>query len=101
MRLDAGSRTVGTVERACATDLAELRKAGTLPPGTAAIQAAYRVAGREVDRAKREGDRWGELGASRELRALREQLGIDRPQTTGDERAAFLERMSATIHDPT
>lgn len=99
LSLDGGSRTRGVVERACEADLRELRLAGTLPPGTAAIQAAYRSAGREVDRAKAEGDRWGEIGASRELRALREQLGLVRPQETTGERAELLTAMSAEVHD--
>lgn len=95
----APRRSRGVVERACEDDLRELRIAGTLPPGTAAIQAAYRTAGREIDRAKAEGDRWGEIGASRELRALREQLGVNRPQETSGERADLLTAMSAEIHD--
>ena len=70
-----------------------------MPVGTAAIQAAYRAAGREIDRARIEKDRWGEIGASRELRALRDQLGIVRPATSGDERVELLAAMSAEIWD--
>lgn len=99
--LDAAAprRSRGVVERACEADIRELGLLGTIPPGTAAIQAAYRAAGREVDRAKAEGDRWGEIGASRELRALRDQLGVNRPQETTGERAELLAAMSAEVHD--
>lgn len=69
---------------------------GLLPAATGAIQTAYRNMGREVDRAKREGDRWGIVAASRELRAIREQLGIVYPTATSDAVGDALAQLSAT-----
>lgn len=69
---------------------------GLLPGATVAIQVAYRNMGREVDRARREGDRWGIVAASRELRALRDQLGIVRPTATRDELREALAEFSGT-----
>jgi hypothetical protein len=94
--LDTGDRARGTVERACAADLLEMARAGLLPSSTAGVQKAYRAIGRELDRCIRERDRWGGLAASRELRALRDQLGIQRPTATRDDVREALAELSAT-----
>jgi hypothetical protein len=96
LTLDTTDRARGTIERACAADLTAMRRAGLLPESTGAIQAAYRAVGRELDRCRREGDRWGGLAASRELRALRDQLGIVRPTSTRDDVRDALAELSAT-----
>ena len=89
-------RSRGTVERACAADLTEMGRAGLLPASTAGVQKAYRAAGRELDRCIRERDRWGGIAVSRELRALRDQLGIQRPTATRDDVRDALAELSAT-----
>lgn len=94
--LDTGDRSRGTVERACAADLAEMGRAGLLPGSTAGVQKAYRAVGRELDRCIRERDRWGGIAVSRELRALRDQLGIERPTSTRDDVREALAKLSAT-----
>jgi hypothetical protein len=94
--LELGDRSRGTVERACAADLTEMGRAGLLPSSTAGVQKAYRAAGRELDRCIRERDRWGGIAVSRELRALRDQLGIQRPTSTRDDVREALEQLSAT-----
>lgn len=96
LSLDGRSRSQGVIERACGTDLAYMSREGLLPAATSALQSAYRTIGREIDRAKREGDRWGLVAASRELRSLREQLGIVRPTATRDELREALAELSAT-----
>lgn len=87
---------VGTVERAAQSDLRTLRAAGSIPEGMGALEAAYRLTARELDRAEREQDRWGKLNASRELRAVRERLGVVVPETGTDADAFWSE-----LADPT
>jgi hypothetical protein len=81
---DAAPKVKGVVERASERDLRDLRSAGTIPQGMAALEAAYRLTAREVDRAEREADRWGKLNATRELRAVRERLGVIEPDNGTD-----------------
>lgn len=95
----AGRRRKGGVERAAEADLRELRKAESIPPGMGALEAAYRLVAREVDRTEAEGDRWGKLNAARELRATRERLGIVAPDMTGSEADEFWGRMSTPVRD--
>jgi hypothetical protein len=71
-------------------------RAGLLPSSTAGIQKAYRAAGRELDRCIRERDRWGGIAVSRELRSLRDQLGIQRPTATRDDVREALAELSGT-----
>lgn len=71
-------------------------RAGLLPSSTTGIQKAYRAIGRELDRCIRERDRWGGLAASRELRSLRDQLGIQRPTSSRDDVRTALEQLSST-----
>lgn len=88
---DAAPKSKGTVERAAERDLRVLRGAGTIPDGMGALEAAYRLTARELDRAEREQDRWGKLNASRELRAVRERLGVIEPETGTDADAFWSE----------
>jgi hypothetical protein len=75
-------------------------RAGLLPSSTAGVQKAYRAAGRELDRCIRERDRWGGIAVSRELRALRDQLGIQRPTSTRDDvREALAALSAAAVRD--
>lgn len=87
------------MERAAELDLRELRKLETIPAGMGALEAAYRLTAREVDRAEREADRWGKLNAARELRALRERLGVVVPESTGGEADEFWGSMSTPVRD--
>lgn len=96
---DAAPRTKGTVERAAEADLRELRRESTIPTGMTAVAAAFRLTAREIDRAEREQDRWGKLNAARELRALRERLGVVAPAAGGGEADAFWESMSTPVRD--
>jgi hypothetical protein len=96
LTLDADDRTRGPHERDAGADLARMAREGLLPPSMKAIARAYRSMARELDRCRRDGDRWGSYAASRELRALRDQLGIVRPTATRDEVRDALEQLSAT-----
>lgn len=88
----------GVVERFAEADLRELRKRETIAPGMKALEASYRLVAREIDRAESEGAEggWKKLNATRELRAVRAQLGIVAPESTGDERDELLAVLSAT-----
>lgn len=87
-------------ERDAAADLRQLGELELLPPGAAALARAYRLLAREMDRAEREGDRWGKIGAARELRATRERLGALVPlPADGDELEGLFARLSAEIRD--
>lgn len=74
----------GTVEKAAAADLRELRELGMLTTGTTALAAAYRRAARDVDRAERARDPWASASAMRELRALRLELAPTASPLAGD-----------------
>jgi hypothetical protein len=97
--LTAKGKYRGSHERAASADLVELRQLGSLPPGTASIQAGYRSLGRAMDQAEAEGNS-GRLGwlATQQLR-LRQELGISRPQASGDNIGEALAAMSAAILD--
>jgi uncharacterized membrane protein YcjF (UPF0283 family) len=62
------------VERAASADLRALRAEQLIPPGCAALEAAYRLMAREVDRAEREHDRYGKINTVRELVRVRQVL---------------------------
>jgi len=93
-----GRHPKGAVERFAEADLRELRRRETIAPGLKALEAAYRLVAREVDRAEAEGAEggWRKLNATRELRAVRERLGIVPPESTGDERDDLLASLSST-----
>lgn len=93
-----GPQRKGVVERFAEQDLRELRRLETIAPGMKAIEAAYRLVAREVDRAESEGPDggWRKLNATRELRAVRERLGVLPPESSGDERDELLAALSAT-----
>ena len=89
----------GTVERAVQADVRQLRAMELLPPGVEALVQAYRLVGREFDRSERELDRWGKLGAARELRSLREDIGSLAPLPIDDEFDDQIERLAAALRD--
>ena len=102
--LDAATpRRKGTVERAAELDLRELRKAKSIPDGMKAIEAAYRLTAREFDRAEEEREGWKKLNSARELRALRERLGVVAPAPADGEAEAFWRDLGpdATAPGPT
>lgn len=68
------TRRRGVVERAAGADLSKLRDLEVMPDGTAALQDAYRLLAREMDRAESERDRYGKINTARELRNLRQNL---------------------------
>ena len=83
----------GVVERAAGADLTALRREDVLPTGSEALQAAFRLLAREVDRADLEQDRYGKINATRELRNVRQALGSLDP-TAGD---AELDKLLASV----
>lgn len=96
--LDAsGPRRVGVAERAAQDDLRFLRGADALPSGAKALEVAYRLCAREVDRAETEQDRWGKLKATSELRQLRERLAPLAFATGTPEADAFWQAMSEPV----
>jgi hypothetical protein len=95
----AAPRRKGSAERDAELDLRSLRAAATIPPGMKAIETAYRLIAREVDRAELEQDRYGKLNAARELRALRERLGVIQP-VTGTDADGFWDEMADNGPDP-
>lgn len=86
------------MERAAELDLRALRSAGSIPDGMKAIEAAYRLTAREFDRAEEELDGWKKLNSARELRALRERLGVIEPVIEG-EADAFWKNLEANTGD--
>ena len=98
--LDAGRYRPGAVERYASEDLRELRRYKALAPGMKALEAGYRHAAREVDRAEHDPDgSWKKMAALRELRHQRERLGILIPVLAGEEADAFWSSVSTPVRD--
>jgi hypothetical protein len=92
---DAAGR--GDVELAAARDLDELRD--QLPDGSAALEAAYQLLARELDRAERERDRYGKINTVRQLQAIRRELAPVRAEIDAATVDDFFAAMSAKIRD--
>lgn len=88
---------VGTVEKAAAADLRELRELGMLSTGTGALCAAYRRAARDADRAERKRDPWASASAMRELRALRLEIAPTASPLTGDTLSELLDDIARVV----
>lgn len=88
---------IGTVEKAAASDLRELRDLGMLTTATTALAAAYRRAARDVDRAERSRDHWAAASAMRELRALRLELAPTSSPLAGDGLEDLLSEISSLV----
>lgn len=88
----------GTTERAAERDLTALRKDKTIGSGMGALEVAYRLAAREVDRAERGEDLWGKMKATAELRALRERLA---PMTPSHDQDDLLASLRTALRDAT
>ncbi len=97
--LDASRRSRGTAERDAGADLSELRRLELLPAASKAVQTAYRYLARELDRARAEGDRYGQINAAREILRIRAALGSTDPTATGDELQRLRDDLSAKIRD--
>lgn len=96
--LDAGNRKRGVVERAAGTDLRLLTQLELIPPGSKALEAAYRQLARELDRAETERDRYGTINAARELLRVRAALAPTTVEMDHDP-DAFVAELSAAIRD--
>jgi hypothetical protein len=96
---DAAPRAKGSTERAAEKDLRSMRSTKIVGEAVSALEVAYRLTAREVDRAEREQDRWGKLNAVRELRAVREKLGPMTPATPDDGAGEFWSTMSTPVAD--
>ena len=90
---------IGTVERAAAADLRELRDLGMLTTATTALQTAYRRAARDADRADRERDPWKAASAMRELRALRLEIAPTASPLAGDGLSELLDSIAQVVRD--
>jgi hypothetical protein len=99
--LAAQRRKRGTVERNAEADLRELRTYKALVPGMKALESAYKLMAREIDLAGDdvEGGTWKAINASREMRAVRERLGLVIPAAVGEEANAFWTSVSAPVRD--
>jgi hypothetical protein len=96
--LTGGKREpIGTVERAAAADVRELRRLELVGSGVTALEAAYRRAAKEIDRAGRARDVWAGLAAIRELRATRLELGPVVNPMSGDDVDDLLEQVAAML----
>lgn len=92
---DVGApRRKGSTERAAEGDLRVMRNLASIGAGMGALEVAYRLVAREVDRAETEADRWGKLKATSELRAIRERLASMVPLTSSTEADEFWSTMS-------
>jgi hypothetical protein len=87
----------GSVERAAERDLTSMRKGKQISEAVGALEAAYRLTAREVDRSEVEQDRYGKLNAVRELRALREKLGPMTAPTSSSEADEFWSNMGEPV----
>ena len=90
---------VGTVERAAAADLKELRTLGMMTTATTALAAAYRRAARDTDRADRERDPWKAASAMRELRALRLEIAPTASPLAGEGLSELLESIADVVRE--
>jgi hypothetical protein len=89
--------SMGTVERAAAKDLRELRQLGMMTTATEALAAAYRRAARDVDRADRSRDVWAATAAMRELRSLRLELAPTASPLAGDSLSELLDQITDVV----
>lgn len=71
----------GTIEKHAAREMTDARSAGVLSESTRSLQAAYTTLARELDRAEREGDRYGKIYTVREMLKVRQALT---PSLVGD-----------------
>lgn len=90
---------VGTVEKAAAADLKELRSLGMMTTATSALAAAYRRAARDADRADRERDPWKAASAMRELRALRIEIAPTASPLAGEGLSELLESIADVVRE--
>lgn len=98
--LTGGTRAkVGAVERAAYADVRALRELNMLGPGTDALVAAYRKAGRLLDRADDAGKPWDAFAAIRELRATRVELAPTVATLEADDMDRILEELAALIRE--
>lgn len=68
-----------------------------LATGTGALEAAYKRAAREVDRAERKRDPWAAASAMRELRALRLEIAPTVSPMSGDDVADLLSNIAEIV----
>jgi hypothetical protein len=91
----AGGR--GAVEIAAARDLEQIRDMVT--DGCQALEAAYLLLARELDRSEAEGDRYGKINTTRQLQAISRDLAPVRAEIDAATVDDFFASMSAKIRD--
>lgn len=95
--LEAPATGRGAVEIAAARDLEQLRD--SIGEGCEALEATFQLLARELDRAEREGDRYGKINTARQLQSVRRELAPVRTTLDAATIDDFFDEVSAKVRD--